>query len=255
MLAHLVDTHEVVGRYLNACHFEDAEGDERELYDIIAFHAQHASYRHALAARRGEREIHPCCGESLVLPVGVDGLYNVLQRSLSGFFVAGGVDCLLLGATGCQKENYEEESPPAPFREKKAPPPFTGNAFNYQYFTLADYNYDTLVDKKDLDALVNEVLNGTLPINHDVDGDKNFDIYDLTCINLAINGNKDLKTTYKVTFIDLEGNVISTQFVNKGENAKEVSFDEVDGYTLCGYSKSLNKIYQDTVIYAKYILK
>ena len=126
---------------------------------------------------------------------------------------------------------------------------------NYQYFTLADYNYDTLVDKKDLDALVNEVLNGTLPINHDVDGDKNFDIYDLTCINLAINGNKDLKTTYKVTFIDLEGNVISTQFVNKGENAKEVSFDEVDGYTLCGYSKSLNKIYQDTVIYAKYILK
>ncbi len=126
---------------------------------------------------------------------------------------------------------------------------------DYQYFTLADYNYDTLVDKKDLDALVDQLLNGILPLEHDVDGDKNFDIYDLTAISLAINGSRELKTTYKVTFIDLNGNVIATQYVKAGENAKDVNFSTVEGYDLVGYSNSLNKIYQDTVIYAKYILK
>ena len=125
----------------------------------------------------------------------------------------------------------------------------------YSYFTLGDFNKDSNIDSNDTNLLANALFKGNKDlINHDVDEDNKFDIYDLTLINLAANKSKDLKTYFKVTYIDIDGNVIGTQKVEKGQNAKDIDIPNVPGYTFKSYSNSNKSIYQDTVIKLIYVL-
>ena len=126
----------------------------------------------------------------------------------------------------------------------------------YSYFKLGDYNKDFFIDANDVNSLKQDMLAGKAStLNHDVDKDRRFDIYDLTLINLQANNNKALKTYYKVTFLDINGNIISTQMVESGSDATSISLNDLDAYTFIGYDKSLKEIYQDTVITAVYQLK
>ena len=126
----------------------------------------------------------------------------------------------------------------------------------YNYFRLGDYNKDSSIDKSDVNALKQAMLDeNTSALEHDVDKDKRFDIYDLTLINLQANNNKELKTYYKVTFVDINGNTVSVQIVEKGKDASTVTFNDLDAYKFVGFDKSLKEIYQDTTITAVYELK
>ena len=125
----------------------------------------------------------------------------------------------------------------------------------YNYFRLGDYNKDTSVDASDVNLLKQAMLDGNKKaLEHDVDLDKRFDIYDLTLINLQANRAKDLKTYYKVTFIDINANVVNVQMVEAGHNAEAVTLPDVGTYKFVGFDKSLNEIYQDTVFTAVYQL-
>ena len=106
------------------------------------------------------------------------------------------------------------------------------------------------------DALKQAFLDGNSEIKaHDVDEDSRFDIYDLTMINLQVNGSKDLKTLYKVTILDVDNNIVSVQYVEKGSDAKTITLEDFGNYAFVGFDKPLKEIYQDTVIKAVYKLK
>lgn len=124
---------------------------------------------------------------------------------------------------------------------------------NYTYYLLGDFNNDYKIDSNDVDDLSKAYFEkDNKVLAHDVDNDYKFDIYDLTLINLKAKGFKELDTYYKVTFLDINNDIVAVQYVKRGENAQSITLDPVTNYTFIGFDKSLKSIYQDTIIKAKY---
>lgn len=123
----------------------------------------------------------------------------------------------------------------------------------YTYYRLGDFNNDYVIDNKDIDDLSKSYFQKDgKALAHDVDKDNKFDIYDLTMINFQAKNYKTLDTYYKVTFLDLNNDVVAVQYVKMGENASSINLDDIATYKFVGFDKSLKAIYQDTIVKAKY---
>ncbi|MBQ2258007.1 MAG: InlB B-repeat-containing protein, partial [Lachnospiraceae bacterium] len=87
--------------------------------------------------------------------------------------------------------------------------------------------------------------------NENENGDYTMRINALT-VNVGDSGEED--TRYTVTFVDADGNVISTQTVKKGGNAVAPAAPIRKGYTFKGWSDSYQNITADTTLTAEYDL-
>ncbi|MDF2505461.1 GH32 C-terminal domain-containing protein [Clostridium sp.] len=68
----------------------------------------------------------------------------------------------------------------------------------------------------------------------------------------VLKEKKDEKATYKVTFKDYNGTVISEQEVTEGKSVKAPKKPTREGYTFIGWDKTFNHVTGDTVVTATY---
>ena len=75
-MVHAVDEEEVVGRYLQPSHLHQTQESQRELYHIIALHAQCAAHACTLLPRL---QLDACLGSEgcLCLAVGIDDIHSL----------------------------------------------------------------------------------------------------------------------------------------------------------------------------------
>ena len=66
------------------------------------------------------------------------------------------------------------------------------------------------------------------------------DIYNIQC--------KTDEKKWKVEFLDIDGNIISTQYVTNGANAEEIAAPNLDGYKFLNWDKSFANIESDLTI-------
>jgi len=128
-----------------------------------------------------------------------------------------------------------------------------------KYTLYGDINFNGTFDIKDIDSSFETINSGkalegnALGLN-DFNGDGIFDIGDVILMYQGVKANKTAmkENVYTVTFLDFDGNVISTQEVKENEDAVIPEFAAVTGYKYAYLSLSNKMITSDTVIKAIY---
>ena len=89
----------------------------------------------------------------------------------------------------------------------------------------------------------------------DINQDGKVNVSDATKIQLYLAKMIDSlipETIYKVTFLDINGNVIAVREVEKGQAAVAPSAPEVEGYSFTGWDTDFTKVEQDLTVKAVY---
>lgn len=130
--------------------------------------------------------------------------------------------------------------------------------YHSKYNTFGDVNLNGMIDAEDIGLLQQFLLgNNTIGTNAlaylDVDSDNEITLYDVTYIHLFINnyldslGNSD---TFTITYLDMFGEEISKETVNRGGAGTYPTFALPSGYILSGWSKDVKSVNQDLIVQA-----
>lgn len=130
--------------------------------------------------------------------------------------------------------------------------------YHSKYNTFGDVNLNGTIDEEDI-ILLQQFLLGTNTIGPnaltylDVDSDNQITLYDVTYIHLFINDYLDSLSntdTFTITYLDMFGEEISKETVNRGNDGTYPMFDVPSGYILSGWSKDVRSVNQDLIVQA-----
>jgi len=130
--------------------------------------------------------------------------------------------------------------------------------YHSSYNTFGDVNLNGVIDEQDIGLLQQYLLgNNTIGTNAlaylDVDSDNEITLYDVTYIHLFINNYLDSlanKDTVTITYLDMFGEEISKETVNRGSAGTYPTFALPRGFILSGWSKDVSSVNQDLIVQA-----
>lgn len=130
--------------------------------------------------------------------------------------------------------------------------------YNSKYSIYGDVNLNGLIDEEDISLLQKHLL-GIENVNIealeflDIDSDGDISLVDLTYLHLFINDyveSVDRKKEHTITYLDMFGQLISTETVMTGSSGTYPNVSVPEGYILSGWDTDIRLVKQDLIVQA-----